>query len=1070
MALDFQVVPVAFTEGLDTHSQRKLVVRGKWVDLMNYSLSEDGSLRTRDGCQALVATANGNGLATYNDELLTIAGPTLSSVSQAAPVAAYAMPGAVGNVFVEKTAEVRRPSGQQDSCDCAYGDGYTCYVWRESNLAYTTEAINLTLVDERTGTHVIDNQTLLSGGVAYAPRVVFADNAFFIFYIGAGVTLYCRVIATSAPNAMGTQTALVTSVNLNVLMDACSFSGTGIGAFNTVAVAYGWMDGATSVRTFICVRTGTTPSISGGTILNVFTEAQLPFATLQGVAPAAFSSGTRVGVFARSSGAAAMAGAAGRVFNPATIAFTTAAVRLDASVTAAAGGWSTICASNDALGQMRVFYDEYSDYGTNSLNPVRSVIVTDALAIVSGPATIVNSNAYGAGTTARGPQGPWIYGKPFSINGNIYLPMRVVENYQSLAATSASNNQQNAIFLLDCGASATVDTGVVVARAMYGSYGPASPPLAPGATPRHDGPCSTPLLAGNGSVALACAERSSLAILAGLNTAPTGVMRLTLSPNAATPPPWAQLGETTYIAGGQLSAYDGAGVVEHGFPLFPEGIGLTLVAGGGVMTAGVHQVVAVWEWTDNGGQRHQSAASLPVSMTVALNDRITVTAPTLHLTQKTNIQLVLYCTAAGGLTFYRVMVSDTGFTPVFNTTAASTVTFTIASSDAVLATNELLYAQPTTAGTTLPNVSPAPCRALTVAHNRLWLDKDDQPGAYVFSQRYINNVGLQFNDQLGGNVPLDVGDIVAFAPLDEKVIIFCERSIFVVYGTGPNPNGSFNNYSDPQEVPSDVGCASAASVLRLPQGIVFKTKKGWYLLDRGLSCKYVGAGVAAFDGETVTSAVLMESEQEARFLTSSGTTLVLSYMVGEWSYYKYSLVDGGYTPVDAAWWPAAASGAGRCAHISASAGLNIDTPGVYVDQVGTKSAVGIRTQARTSWLRLGELEAFQRVRQVYLTASAAERPTGVLIISVDFDDEYDASAPGAFFFGFGMASAFPAWVAGQTIDVRGKLARQKCKSVAFTIVEQPSSSSVVRLDGIQALSLEIGLKRGLNKLPAAQSK
>ena len=1072
MPLDFQTVAIAFTEGMDTRDQKKLVARGKWLQLLNQSLSEDGSLRTRDGCVALVATASGNGLATYKDELLTIAGPQLSSVSQAVPVTAYVKRGTVGNVYAEKTAEVKRPEGQQDSLDCAHGGGYTLYAWRDYTTAYVVTGINITLVDENTGTVILDNQQILTNVDAGIPRVVYADGAFFIFYqsfaVGPLVTMFCRVIDVAAPLVIGAQTTLIAaSANLSqFFMDACSFSSTGSGAFDSVALAYGWLDGATSVRTFLVVRAGTTPSIVGGTVLNVFTEAQLPAATLSGLAVAAFASGDRVGVFARSTGAAAMAGAAGRVMNL-TPAFTTAATQLDNSVAATAGA-SAICAGLDASQQLRVFYDEYSDYGTNSLNPLRSVIVSSALAIISGPGTIINSAAFGAGTSARGPQGPWIYGKPFIVNANIYLPLCVLENYQSLAATTANNNQQNSIFILDCGASGTVIAGVVVARAMYGSYAIASPPLTPGSTPLRLTPCSTPYLAGAQSVAMPATERTFLTLANGLNVAPTGVSRLTLTPNALTPPVRTQLGESTYIAGGNLATYDGSQVVEHGFPLFPEGIGLALVAGGGAMTAGVHQVVAVWEWTDNAGQRHQSAPSLPVSMTVALNDRITVTVPTLLLSQKSGVQLVVYVTAAGGLSFYRSVLNNSAFTPVSNTTAATTVAFTLASADAFIVANELLYTQPSIAGTTLPNVSPAPCTALAVAHKRLWLNKSDQPGGYAFSQKYINNVGLQFNDLLGGAVPLDAGGIVGFSALDEKVLIFCERKPFVVYGTGPNPNGTFDNYSDPQEIPSDVGCSSAQSILRLPQGVVFKSKKGWYIIDRGLQCRYIGDGVAQFDSQSVTAAVLLEDTQEARFLTTSNT-LVLSYLTGQWSYTNYSNVENGYGPTDAVWWPTAASGAGRYVHISLVDGLNIDTPGVYDDQVGAKSAVGIETRARTSWIRLSELERFQRVRSLYISATSATPPASTLVVIADFDDESPLLAPGAFTLSFNLATAFPSWSVGTTIDLRAKMIRQKCKSVSFLIVENPAPG-VGRLDGIQALALEIGMKRGLNKLSAIQSK
>src|SRR5262245_5914118 len=118
--LDFRVVPLAFTSGQDTRTQKKLVIPSKWDTLVNYSLSENNTPKRRDGCAPVVTAAAGNGLALHDDELLVINGGAVSTVMNAA-ASTNAVSGTYSFVDVTK-GEVSHTSGNQDSPDCAYGN------------------------------------------------------------------------------------------------------------------------------------------------------------------------------------------------------------------------------------------------------------------------------------------------------------------------------------------------------------------------------------------------------------------------------------------------------------------------------------------------------------------------------------------------------------------------------------------------------------------------------------------------------------------------------------------------------------------------------------------------------------------------------------------------------------------------------------------------------------------------------------------------------------------------------------------------------------------------------------
>jgi len=1046
--LEWQTVEVRFTQGLDTRTDQKLVVPGKWLQLNNLTLSSNDALTRRDGMAALVSTANGNGLALYNSELLVINGSTVSSVATATtPAQVTTLSGKLGFVGVSKS-EVKRSLGLQDSCDCAYGGGFTCYVWINRDATGAALGIGLSLVDETTGTHILNDVAVSASAGAFSPRVVYAGGLFLVIWLDGNLMNAVTVNTTGTP-AVSATTALINSANLaGRSFDMAVGSNSG-----RVLVAYGWADGITSVRSILVGATAPPTILAGPN--NLISQAQLAIANLWGIAVARFGTSTAMGVFTSGVGATAMSGLAG-VATDASGVLATGPTQLDATI-AATGSPVHVTACNAATGTnaLQVFYDRQSEWGTNTINPLKTLTTDSTLIPSVAAATFINSAAFsGSATTPAGPQGPWIAGKAFNDGTGVFLPVCIMEGYSGLGANTANNNQQNTIFVLN-------GSALVAAKALYGSFGP--PNMTVG-RPAVATPCSTPAVPSGWG--LAVTERTLLSFSGGVNVSPTGICRLTFSPNYTVAPLRAQLGTATYIAGGSLSTYDGASIVEHGFPLFPEGISVVRSAAVGGNTAGVHQVVAIYEWIDGAGQRHQSAPSTPVSFTSLGADTATAICPTLLLSQKSGIGIVFYMTQAGGLTLYRVnSLSAT----LLNVTTANSVTLTINISDATLGANEVLYTQPNQAGTTLPNNAPGPCNVLALHQNRLWVDVADTPNAFRYSQQLTTNVGLQFNETLGGLIDVNAGGIVGFTELDEKIIIFAARRIYAVLGSGPTSSGGYSNYSDPTEIQSDVGCVEARSILKMPNGIIFKAKKGWHLLGRDMAVRYIGEGVKAYDSNDVTSAVLLDDRKECRFSSTGGRTLVFSYLTepGQWS--TFTVSGTAYAVRDAVWWPTLAT---YC-HVSKTEGLNKDTIGTYTDAPGARAATQIVATWQTAFLHLPQLEGFQRVRRMYLTSTPTNASASLdtsLAVAVDFDDTFAATSPpgslGAY--NFTAALSNPTQTpTGSTVDIRHNLHRQKCKSVAFTFTDTPTVTSG---NGINptALALEIGVKRSVNRLPAAQ--
>jgi hypothetical protein len=998
MAVETQVVDLKFTQGLDTRTQDKLVLPGKWTDLLNLTLSENNTLQRRDGCEPLVATGNGNGLVVAGNELLVANGPSLSSVSTAAS-SLNAVTGSIGNVGITKS-ELRRNSTQQRNGDCATGGGYTCYVWTDASggLLVNQTGVSVMLVDSVTGAHVIPPTVMRTGSSVTPVSVAYADDAFFIFYLLdvalAPRKMYCRVIQASAPSILGAETTLISDILLPAVnFDICTWKGSG--PPDEVAVVYRWLDpgaGAASVRFISVGRVAATPSIAVGPV-DLVTNVEATAAGITGVAVCADSTNANVFAFVMTNAGTAL-GSSFLVVDGGG-AITTALTTFDATVSVTTAECH-ICACLDGS-NIRVFRDFQSEWGVAGFNGIVTTRV-NAGGVVSGPFNLIGSSTYNA--TAKGVQGPFIHGKPFFVPvgaaSRVYLPVWIGSSWQgnSLATSNARTfNQQNTFFVLDCGSSdAAMIRGVAVGRALAGSFGVSS---LNNQAPQVRTPCASPQIGSTGEFFTVATEFSLLTLSGSdANISQPGLIRLDMTPNFSLPPIPARLGESTYLAGGSLAEYDGLRTVEQAFPEFPEGIFITVLgAGTGLVTDGVHQVAVVYEWIDNAGQRHQSAPSPAVQVTAnsggANTGSLVVTVPTMLMSQKVagEVKVVAYMTQAGGISFNRVLRDNGVIGDVFNNIGAATVTVTIDDSDATIAQNELLYTQPNIAGTTLRNDPPPPCSYVASAQNRLFFDVTDQPLQYGYSQEYVNNQGLQFSSNFRNTLPAESGGFVAISEMDEKVIVFARDHIYVQYGTGPTPSGGYNNYLRPQDIQADVGCSDSRSLLPdYPGGIIFKSKKGWYVLGRDLSTKYIGEGVRDFDSLAVRSAVLLADRQEARFLLSDGTTLCYSYLVDQWSYFQPAATLS-YVPVCGAWWPRADLAAGGVyAHVSLTQGLNKDTPGSYTDRVAALSVAVPTTRARTGWLRMSQLESFQRVKWLYLTTTFGDAPTSLLDVSVDYDD------------------------------------------------------------------------------------
>lgn len=498
-----------------------------------------------------------------------------------------------------------------------------------------------------------------------------------------------------------------------------------------------------------------------------------------------------------------------------------------------------------------------------------------------------------------------------------------------------------------------------------------------------------------------------------------------------------ELGQALMFSGGRLTYYDGDTCAEMGFHYYPFGLS-SVAAAGGSLSPGQYQYAACFEWTDAYGQVVRSAPSAALTVTNAASDKNTVTIPTLRLTNKPGVaQVTLYRTQANGTTFYQInnLGSSTSSTLNNNPTVDS-VSFVDILADTSIASNPQLY----TTGGVLQNDAPPPCTALAIHRNRVFLLDSTNRLSVWYSKQVVPSAPVEFSAFLTLNIDPRGGDVTALATLDDKLIVFKSDRIFAVTGQGPDSTGAQNDFSDATLVTSDAGCAIPKSIVTMPQGIMFQSAKGWYLLTRSLQCEYVGAPVEAYNTETTVAALLVGTTNQVRFVTTNGHALVYDYLMRQWSI--FTNISAG----DAVIYQ------GGMNYLDPVGNLSQETIGSFADPFGTY----ISMRVLTAWIQTAGLQGFQRAYEMLILGDW--RSSHSLNVSVAYD----------FGTAFTQTDAIP--VTASTVPYQWRIffAQQKCAAIQIQLqdVQNGSVGEGVALSGLTFL---IGRKRGLRKIPSSST-
>lgn len=548
---------------------------------------------------------------------------------------------------------------------------------------------------------------------------------------------------------------------------------------------------------------------------------------------------------------------------------------------------------------------------------------------------------------------------------------------------------------------------------------------------------------GNGQYACLATERRIVPVTGGSTYTARAPRDLVVTFDSNTARRAARLGDTLYIASGEVLAYDGVQLVEVGWHVYPWQLTVTPGAAGNLPN-GAYTYKSTVRWDNGRGERDRSTTVLTKSATVAAGPKlVTVSALVPNYTTHKSIAAVeVWRTAVNpDATFPFFLITSTDPTAtgangyqVNDPTLDNIPAFTDNLPDATLTTKA---ANPET-GTVLERISPTAAKIIYASDTRLFLAGiPGFPNQVLYSKLRETGLVAGFNDQLTFDVPADGGAITAIGELDGALVVWCETATYQFAGSGLDNTGAGSNFVLARVLSDDLGCVGPEGCALSDDGFFVKTGKGWYVLGRAMTYQYVGGDVATYDGEVVLATVVLTARHQVRILTTA-RMLVFDTLVRQWA--ETSVNDG----LDLVVWngqPAYLTATGVRAELATWSG--------YAGTDYTLTAIDVET----GWAKFGAMQARAIVDYVQLLGELRS----TCVIRKRLARNYEAASPGVWNYTTDVTWTPSPGVFGSAFQVRQAPRRKRCEAIKarFTITApdgvSPLGGPCVRLTSIAIL-------------------
>lgn len=891
MTLQRQIVRFPLGLGVDTKTDDNELPLGKLVALENATFETPKKLRKRPGQDLLTATPLAAGaLAAFvrdDNELLMVDGNNVvnSYAGEVTPAAPWTPKGLLPSV----TATVRPLGTTQYSAgdvDLAKStSGLVCSVCTLVDQApgggLLRRGVSYSIYDSNTGSVLVPPTVLDSNPASALPRVVYSNGNFCIYWlvnISSAASIVGTTISASAPTTPPAAPTTITSGSTTLAISNtsanCVFDVIASDSFGAIYLAFTNNSATLTILKFA----NTAPLVAALSVINGTAAPQVVSLAADLVNSSILVAWTdSLGGGSPSYAVYSFSSLGQLVSNTSIVSGLTPIGFYYGRITAVVqSGFGYVFASGLI----------FSFDGTRNVGDVvtRAIFVTSLsgsnLSVVGPKTKLIGSLSIG--------------GKAFAANGGYYVPAWFYADAGNRADT------QSGLYIVDV-------KGNVVASSLRGDCG------ATAAAFDFSSPDSLFISACGSSIVnstttiVTCAQAISTRLSATPSTSNeitnqgtilgSSFFKYQYGPAAAefdflhgsaSEFMSSEIAQTLHVSGSLPYMYDGTNSVEHGFLQYPWAISASASVGGTLTLLATYGYAVTYEWMDALGHVHRSAPGFLNGSTITLTGSqrtVTLAIPTLRCSQKTNVQITVWRTLANGSVYFQVN-NFNNFGSLFNDKNADRAGWIDTLADTDIQAAPRLY----TTGGVLANGAPNPIGPLVVHRNRIFAVDSTNPLVVQYTQQVISPAPAEWSPFNVMNVDPRGGATTALGSLDDKLIAFKMNRIFVIYGQGPDSTGGQNDFTDTLPVTTDTGCDSPKSVVNVPDGIMFHSPKGFYLLNRALQMQYIGYDVDAFNSDVVLGAEVMPDRHQVRFTTRDmvfgGTRqLVYDYVVGQWSVY-----------------------------------------------------------------------------------------------------------------------------------------------------------------------------------------
>ncbi len=1014
MALQKTPVNISFGQGLDLKTDPYQLNISNFLALQNSVFTTTNRLTKRNGFKNITSLpdASENTLTTLNDNLIATGSNHLYAFSK--DTNQWISQGLIQPIGLNTIPLVRSSTSQSGADSATTPAGLICLTYADSdgNSYYQ-------ISDSSTGQQIV-HRTLLPNSVGNAR--VYILGSFFVIVFIANVSSTPTLQMVAIPTANPTSPLPVMTISANVGSVASGYDAYSVNQNLYVA----WEGSATTLNVVKITRElaiGTPFVIAGTTAALVSVTADT---TALRIWVSYWDSGSTNGF------STAFDYNLNQVLAPTAIITTTVISEL------------TSIAQNSIL---TVFYENlnFYSYVDNISDQIRtdfiSSLTVTLAGVVSSPVVVLRSVG--------------IASKPFiDTTGIIYL----IAEYGDLnQANSADNSNQPTYFLID-------STGNIYMRLAYSNAGG-----------YQDSQILPSIYAIQGTFFFPYEVADFLATVNKGTNLPTGtpvnaiytqhginLAKFTIDQNVQHS---SEIASALHLTGGMLWEYDGVKPVEHGFQVWPENVVVTTTTGAGSIAAGTYFYVATYEWTDNAGNLHRSAPSIPVVVTTTTaSSTNTINVPTDRLTYKVSpnpIRIVLYRWSVAQQVYYQI-TSITS--PIVNDTTMDSIVYTDTKADSAILGQTLLY---TTGGVIEDIAAPASIDSALFKNRLFIIDAEDQ-NLLWYSKQVIESVPVEMSDLLTlyvaptSGAQGSTGPLTAISAMDDKLIMFKKDAIYYLTGTGPDNTGANNDFIDPVFITGTVGCANPSSIVLTPNGLMFQSDKGIWILGRDLSTNYIGAPVESFNNATVMSATAIPGTNQVRFILSNDITLMYDYFFNQW---------GTHTNISAI---SATLYQGAHTYLNKFGQVFQETPNTFLD-----GSVPVLMSFTSAWINVAGLQGYERMYYLLLLGTYITPFT----LNVQFAYNYNSSpsqavivSPDNFSPNWGNEAQWgsgPDWGGpGNVFQARVFPEIQKCESFQITVNENydpsfgiPSGQGL----SLSGMNLIVGVKKGYRIQKASRS-